>query len=58
MLSKVASPHLAGLQIYQDGTWEDVPSVPGTFVINLGDMLERWTNGRYCANYRDARHLN
>ena len=25
----------------------DVPSVPNTILVNLGDMLERWTNGLY-----------
>jgi isopenicillin N synthase-like dioxygenase len=25
----------------------DVPSLPGTILVNLGDMLERWTNGLY-----------
>ncbi|GFR50656.1 hypothetical protein Agub_g12905, partial [Astrephomene gubernaculifera] len=29
------------------GRWWDVPPLPGTFVINLGDLLERWTNGHY-----------
>jgi isopenicillin N synthase-like dioxygenase len=29
----------AGLQIHTHGAWEDVPSVPGTFIINLGGCL-------------------
>jgi len=31
----------------KDDTWVDVPSVPGAFVINVGDLLQRWTNDRY-----------
>lgn len=34
-----------GLQVENKaGEWVDVPVVPGTFVVNLGDSLERWTN--------------
>jgi len=28
-------------------SWIDVPYVPGSLVINVGDMLERLTVGRY-----------
>ena len=41
-----------GLQIYDkrgSQEWIPVPTVPGCFVVNLGDMLERWTNGVYCS---------
>jgi len=29
------------------GTWSDVPHLPGSFVVNIGDMLARWTNDRW-----------
>lgn len=37
-----------GLQVLRpDGSWADVPAVPGAFVINLGDAMARWTNDRW-----------
>ena len=38
----------SGLQI-KDSSWEwvDVPSVPDSFVVNLGDLMARWTNDRW-----------
>jgi isopenicillin N synthase-like dioxygenase len=37
-----------GLQIVSpDGGWTEVPPVPGAFVINLGDLMQRWTNDRW-----------
>lgn len=27
-----------------DGTWVTVPPVPGSIVVNVGDMLQRWSN--------------
>ena len=29
------------------GAWVGVPAVPGTLVVNVGDLLQRWTNDRY-----------
>ncbi|WP_081279515.1 isopenicillin N synthase family dioxygenase [Mycolicibacterium fortuitum] len=38
----------SGLQVRGDrGDWLDVPVVPGSFVINIGDLLARWTNDRW-----------
>ena len=37
-----------GLQIVDpSGNWIDVPPVPGAFVINIGDLMARWTNDRW-----------
>lgn len=37
-----------GLQVQsKNGDWLDVPHRPGCFVVNIGDMLARWTNDRW-----------
>ncbi|KAH9293921.1 hypothetical protein KI387_040871 [Taxus chinensis] len=36
-----------GLQICKDGEWIPVRPIPGALVINIGDMLEVISNGRY-----------
>jgi isopenicillin N synthase-like dioxygenase len=36
-----------GLQVHKDGNWIDVPTLPGTFVVNLGDLMAEWTNDRW-----------
>ena len=39
-----------GLQVSKDKdppSWIDVPYVEGAFIINLGDLMKRWTNDRW-----------
>src|SRR5438046_3133683 len=37
-----------GLQVlFPDETWHDVRPAPGQFVVNVGDMMGRWTNDRW-----------
>ncbi|MFB4266825.1 isopenicillin N synthase family dioxygenase [Nonomuraea sp. GTA35] len=36
-----------GLQVRTDAGWIEAPPVPGTFVCNIGDMLDKLTGGQY-----------
>ena len=36
-----------GLQIKSKGSWIEAPVVPGAFICNIGDMLDRMTRGYY-----------
>jgi len=46
-----------GLQIQaSDGRWIDAPPVEGSFIINIGDMLEFWTRGIYRATLHRVRN--
>eukprot|EP00475_Leptophrys_vorax_P039909 TRINITY_DN7308_c0_g1_i1.p2 TRINITY_DN7308_c0_g1~~TRINITY_DN7308_c0_g1_i1.p2 ORF type:complete len:318 (-),score=91.75 TRINITY_DN7308_c0_g1_i1:1623-2576(-) len=39
-----------GLQVQNgDGEWINAPPIPGSFVINLGDVLQFWSGGRFLA---------
>ena len=44
----LAQDAVGGLQVRtRAGEWIDVPNVPGVFIVNVGDMLMRWTNDRF-----------
>lgn len=48
MLTLLFQDAVGGLQVQsEDGAWHDVAPRPDTIVINSGDLLERWSNGRY-----------
>ncbi|MBT5081634.1 MAG: isopenicillin N synthase family oxygenase [Rhodospirillaceae bacterium] len=47
-LTLLAQNKVEGLQVRRtDGTWIDAPALPGTFLVNSGDMLRRWSNHRF-----------
>ena len=48
-LTVLLQDDVGGLQVYRDGFWHDIPSVPGAFVINTGDMMQVWSNDLYRA---------
>jgi isopenicillin N synthase-like dioxygenase len=51
-------PTAPGLEVMNGaGEWIDVPPIPGTFVVNIGDMLELWTNGAFVATSHRVRKV-
>ena len=40
-------PDTSGLQLQIKNQWIDVPAIKGTFVINIGDLMELWTGRRW-----------
>ncbi len=42
----------------RDGTWLAAPPIPGTWVVNVGDMLSRWTNGRWQSTPHGVRNTS
>ncbi|KAF4125516.1 Isopenicillin N synthase [Geosmithia morbida] len=45
-LLQASPPHVKGLQVLnKEGNWIDVPVLPGTFVVNIGQAFEVVTNG-------------
>lgn len=47
MLAENAVPGLA-IRL-PNGRWLDAPTLPGSFLVNGGDLLRRWTNERFLA---------
>jgi isopenicillin N synthase-like dioxygenase len=47
-LTLLAQSALPGLEVRtREGEWIRPPSIPGTFVVNTGEMLSRYSNDRY-----------
>jgi len=47
-LTLLAQDDVGGLQLRRvDGTWIPAPYVPGSFILNIGDALARWTNDQF-----------
>ena len=47
-LTLLAQDEVGGLDVQgPDGRWIRAAPIRGTFVVNLGDMIARWTNGLY-----------
>ncbi|KAI0127985.1 putative gibberellin 20 oxidase [Xylariales sp. AK1849] len=48
-LTLLLQDSVGGLEVFHRPTesWHPVRPIPGAFVVNIGDMLERWTNNHY-----------
>ena len=45
------SQRAGGLQVkLRDGAWLDVTAEPDEFIVNIADMMQRWTNDRWLSN--------
>ena len=41
---------VGGLEVKTaQGTWVEAPCLPGTIVVNTGDLMQRWTNHVFCS---------
>jgi isopenicillin N synthase-like dioxygenase len=50
ILTLLYQDQVGGLQAKNgDGRWIDVPAISGSYSINIGGALQRWTNGRFVA---------
>ena len=48
VLTVLCQDSLGGLQVENiDGDWVHAPPIDGTLVVNVGDLLSRWTDGAY-----------
>jgi isopenicillin N synthase-like dioxygenase len=46
ILKAEANP--GGLQVFnKEGEWVDVPIIEGTYIVNLGELMARWTNDEW-----------
>ena len=50
-ITLVFQDQAGGLEVQlRSGEWVPVSYVPDTMVVNVGNLLQRWTNDQYCSN--------
>ncbi len=56
LLTILRQDDVGGLEVHSRSGWVAAPPVPGSFVCNLGDMLERMTGGAYVSTPHRVRN--
>lgn len=52
----LAQDQVGGLEVQTiSGKWIPAPFIPDTFIVNIGHMVQRWTNDRYTATWHRVR---
>ena len=58
VLTILRQDEVGGLQVKSPAGWVDAPPVPGSFVCNIGDMLDRMTGGFYRSTPHRVRNVS
>jgi isopenicillin N synthase-like dioxygenase len=55
----ILKQNVPGLEVVNSaGEWILAPPIPGTFVVNIGDLLARWTNDVYASTIHRVKNLS
>ncbi|MFD1383884.1 isopenicillin N synthase family dioxygenase [Rhodanobacter aciditrophus] len=51
-LTILSQDEVGGLQVKnRDGNWISAPPMPGSFIVNIGDLVQTYTNNKYISTY-------
>ena len=57
VLTILLQDDVGGLQVFAEGAWLDIEPIDGALVINIGDMMQVWSNDEYRAALHRVRPI-